>query len=120
MNWLIYLLTSWAPCVPFGADFKIAKLAVGCPSPIDGILLTVERYEVFVQAEKTAALFDRCLDDLRACESTRVQIVNDCRRDIAVLTCPEPVKCSNTAAWAVGSCAVCAGAATAATIGVMR
>ena len=118
MNWLVYLLSAWAPCVPFGADFKIAKLAVGCVSPIDGILMTVERYQTFVRAEKTAALFDQCLTDLRTCESTRIQIVNDCRRDIAVLDCPEVEPCSNTAAWSVAACAVCAGAATAVVIGL--
>lgn len=115
MNWLIYWLAAWAPCVPMGAEFKVAKLAVGCVSPIDGVLMTQERYMQYVQAEKTAALFDRCVDDLRVCESSRIKIVDDCRRDVAVISCPEPKPCSNTAAWAVGACAVCAGAA----VGVM-
>lgn len=115
---LITLLASWAPCVPDGADFKIAKLAHGCPSPIDGILLSQDQYREFLEAEQKAQLLDKTLDALRVCESDRIDVTKDCRRDIAILDCPEPVACSNTAAWSVGACALCAGAAIGISIGV--
>jgi hypothetical protein len=111
---LLLTLLAWAPCIPEGADFKIGKLAKGCPSPIDGVLITQAQYQEFLDAEKRAAILDQCLDNLRRCEADRINVVQNCQRDVQIIECGECPTCSNTAAWSVGACAVCAGIAVGA------